>query len=161
MKKTQKESKGGRPPKFDEPSRPVTLTLPERTLEILENIDSDRAWAIVKATDLAAGEYPAPQKRVELLKITSDKALIIVTRNKPLRHIRWLRVVEVSPGQFLLVIPTGTAVETLEIELLDLLNEGHVLAPDDRDFLQELLDVLSHHRRRSGMSRAEILFVSV
>ena len=161
MKKTQKESKGGRPPKFDEPSRPVTLTLPERTLEILENIDSDRAWAIVKATDLAAGEYPAPQKRVELLKITSDKALIIVTRNKPLRDIRWLRVVVVSPGQLLSVIPTGTAVETLEIEMLDLLITVHILATDDCDLFQELLDVLSHHRIRSGMSREQILFISV
>src|SRR5690606_34115626 len=39
----------GRPPKFREPSGPVTVTLPNRTLAQLRRIDADRAKAIVKA----------------------------------------------------------------------------------------------------------------
>ncbi len=161
MNKTQTKAAGGRPPKFNEPRRPITLTLPERTLKILERVHPDRAKAIVKLSDAAAGKQPPPRKRVELLKIAHDKALIIVNQSKPLRAIRWLKVVEIAPGQFLLVIPSGTAVESLEIELLDLLKHDATLEQDERGFLQELLDVLSHHRRKAGMSRAEILFVSI
>ena len=49
--------RGGRPAKFDEPSRPVTITLPDRILERLEEIDGDRAKAVVKAVEavLAGG----------------------------------------------------------------------------------------------------------
>ena len=45
-----KKNGGGRPPKFDEPSRPITLTLPESTLEGLRQIDADRGQAVVKLT---------------------------------------------------------------------------------------------------------------
>ena len=47
------KSAGGRPPKFDEPRRPVTVTLPKRTLSALAALDADRARAIVKLVDAA------------------------------------------------------------------------------------------------------------
>jgi len=40
----------GRPRKFDAPSRAVTLTLPETTLESLEAVDLDVSRAIVRVT---------------------------------------------------------------------------------------------------------------
>jgi len=53
----------GRPRKFQEASRPVTVTLPQRTLELLSTFDEDRGRAIVKVTDAVAprrsGAHPA------------------------------------------------------------------------------------------------------
>ena len=54
-------SKGGRPAKFDEPSRPVTITLPDRILDRLKEIDADRALAIVKAVEV--GVLPRSEKK--------------------------------------------------------------------------------------------------
>jgi len=55
-KSTAKENKGGRPRKFAEPSRPITITLPEKTLRSLERIDTDRGRAIVKVTERALSQ---------------------------------------------------------------------------------------------------------
>ena len=50
MKRTN-PNPGGRPAKFDEPSRPVTMTLPDRILDRLAEIGDDRAKAVVKAVE--------------------------------------------------------------------------------------------------------------
>ena len=39
--------RGGRPAKFDEPSRPVTMTLPDRILDRLAEIGEDLAGEVV------------------------------------------------------------------------------------------------------------------
>ena len=46
MKSRVEKHPGGRPAKFAEPSRPVTVTLPERVLQLLAAVDADRAKAI-------------------------------------------------------------------------------------------------------------------
>ena len=57
---------GGRPPKFKEPSGPVTVTLPKRTLDQLRSIDDDRAIAIVKAVDAAVGSGRGHALQIEV-----------------------------------------------------------------------------------------------
>ena len=83
-------NKGGRPAKFDEPSRPITVTLPERILERLAGIDTDRAKAIVKAVDTVLDGNGAARGAVGELPIGGGESLLAVADNRFLRRIPWL-----------------------------------------------------------------------
>ncbi|HSD10439.1 MAG TPA: hypothetical protein VLF14_05625, partial [Candidatus Binatia bacterium] len=61
--------RGGRPPKFDEPRRPVTITLPERTLRRLTAVDEDLATAIVKLGDSTVSREEQTAKLVEVVEV--------------------------------------------------------------------------------------------
>jgi hypothetical protein len=151
---------GGRPSKFDEPSRPVTMTLPERVLRLLSTLDSDRARAIVKLTDcaLAPPEGKAPTL-VELVQVSPTKAIILVANSRYLRTIPWLRLVEVAPAKNLLTVPPGTPIEKLEITIGDLLDDLHADDPVEHDLLESLRKCLSGSRRKQMVTKGEILFI--
>ena len=51
MKSRVEKHPGGRPAKFAEPSRPVTVTLPERVLQLLAAVDADLAWSHARFRD--------------------------------------------------------------------------------------------------------------
>ena len=112
--------KRGRPPKFQEPRHPITVTLSESTLAQLAAINSDRSRAIVKAATAALPVDPK-RKPVELVEVLPGLSVILIGPSRYIRKIKWLRLVEVAPLRFLLTIPTGTAVDSLELALLDLL----------------------------------------
>jgi hypothetical protein len=147
----------GRPPKFDEPRRPVTVTLPESTLSRIAALDADRARAIVKLTD-AAMPVHAKEKYVELVEVAPGLGLIIVGPSEHLRKIPWLRLVEVAPTRFLLTIPSGTPIDSLELAIGDLLDET---TPDEWEYprLLKLRDLIRKLRRRGEISKGEMLFV--
>src|SRR5437879_3945486 len=88
-------STGGRPPKFDEPRRPVTVTLPERTLARLAAVDDDRATAIVKLVDSA---LPRSNGRspIDVVEVAPGAAIILVGPSRSLRKIPWLKLAELS-----------------------------------------------------------------
>lgn len=151
----------GRPPKFDEPRRPVTVTLPERTLRHLESLDTDRAQAIVKATEALLGFGPAGPQPVEFVEIAPGKAIIIVGPCASLRSIPWLELVETAPGRNMLIIPSGTAVETLEVAILDLLEKGVTIGDGERGLLERLRHELGRLRRDRRISKAEIIFFDI
>ena len=67
MKRTN-PNPGGRPAKFDEPSRPVTMTLPDRILDRLAEIGDDRAKAVVKAVEVLGDGADAAALIPEALK---------------------------------------------------------------------------------------------
>ncbi|TAN37463.1 MAG: hypothetical protein EPN23_05590 [Verrucomicrobia bacterium] len=155
----EKRKSSGRPPKFEEARRPVTVTLPEGTLQQLAALHDDRARAIVKATALAIGfeqeEYPL----VDVVEVRPGEALIIVGPSKRLLEIEWLRLVEIAPARHLLVIPTGTAIEQLEVAVGDLLER---LAPEEnyeRELLGELHRLMRYRRQQQDVSKAEILLI--
>ena len=159
MRARTKTKPGGRPPKFDEPRRPVTLTLPERTLRQLAAIDDDRARAIVKASEaVTRGNDPAG-KPVEIVEVSPGKGIILVGASRCLRQIPWLRLAEIVPGRYLLIIESGTAIEGLELSILDLIES---LPPDDdqeRSLLNSLVTHLRTLRREHAITKAEMLFV--
>lgn len=158
-KATPKTQATGRPPKFAEPRRPVTVTLPERTLRQLALVDEDRAKAIVKVTDLAVeGRDPSTQG-VRLVELTGGKSLIVVGRSRSLERIPWLRLVEIAPARFLLAIPSGTATESLEVALLDVLDGLPDEEREERALLERLRDLMRHGRQRDGVSKAELLLI--
>jgi hypothetical protein len=156
MKKT-----AGRPPKFDEPSSPVTVTLPLRTLEKLEELDSDRGKAIVKCVDAIAGMASADEQKIEVVKMSEKVGIIVVGPCRYLMNIPWLRLIEISPGRFLLSVPPGTAVTTLEMAIIDILENLPADELAERGVLEELRRLLSHHRRQDEMTKGEILFVEI
>ena len=152
-------SAGGRPRKFSEASRPVTVTLPVRTLKLLESVDHDRAKAIAKAADAAACAPGSQLEPVSLVKIDSATAIIVVGPSKCLRTIPWLRLVEIAPARYLLSIPTGTPPERLELAIMDLLSDLADGDAHERELLDSLRRHFAHLRSRRGMTKSEIMLV--
>ncbi len=149
---------GGRPKKFSEASRPVTVTLPDRILKLLAEIDSDRAQAIAKSAEAVAGAQ-TKSNMVKIVNIDSDTAIIIVGQNNCLAKISWLKLIEIAPLRYIIAVPTGTEFEKLEIAILDLLEAARKDSPDWL-LLTELRTVLNHFRRTNKMSKHEILLLS-
>ncbi len=162
MKKNQSQSHrnlGGRPSKFNEPSRPVTMTLPERVLRLLSTLDSDRAKAIVKLTDGALAPEGKAPTLVELVPVSPTRSVILVANSRNLRTIPWLRLVEVAPAKNLLTVLPGTPIEKLEITIGDLLDDLPADDPVEHDLLESLRKCLSGSRRKQMVTKGEILFV--
>jgi hypothetical protein len=158
---TKKKHPGGRPRKFSEPSQPVTVTLPARTLAQLARIDRDRARAIVRTVDLALPHEIPPHRLVEVATVAPDVGMLVVPPSRYLKKIKMLRLVEVAPSRFLLTVPTGTALSDLEIALVDLLEDLPPSEERERAMLAELHGLFRRLRRGDQMSKAEILFVAV
>ncbi|HXV81642.1 MAG TPA: hypothetical protein VEG60_17315 [Candidatus Binatia bacterium] len=149
----------GRPPKFKEARRPVTVTLPESTLARLATIDPDRARAIVKASHAAMPGDVKERKPVELIEVMPGLGIIMVGPSRYLQTIKWLRLIELAPLRFLVTIPTGTAVDSLELELVDLLQN---VKPDEKwemSLLEDLRDLMRNLRLEGKLRKAELLFV--
>jgi hypothetical protein len=156
----KKKASGGRPPKFSEESGPITVTLPRRIVQKLETIDSDRAKAIVKCVDSTIDTAWPNQKRVEVIEIEKGIGLIVIGPSESLKNIPWLRLIEIAPCRFLLAIPTGTALELLEIVILDLIENLPEDQITEKALLTDLRRKLSHHRRKDGLSKGEILYIN-
>jgi hypothetical protein len=157
----EKKAAGGRPPKFREARRPITVTLPDRILLKLNTVNPDRAKAIVKCVEAVIGESDQPLKRVEMIEVLPGKALIVVGPCRSLARIDWLRLVEIAPARYLLVLPSGMPVENLELEILDLLHNLDSRDTAEYTLLKELCSVISHQRRQKTVSKAELVFVDI
>jgi hypothetical protein len=149
--------KKGRPPKFEGPRLPVTVTLPESTLSKLAAISGDRARAIVKAVAAAVPDRDRASA-VELLDVGPRRALLVVPQCPALSAIPGLRLVEISPGRFIITFPSGTSIESLEVALLDALEAP--LPHPERMLLSEVRERISAFRRLKTVSKAEILVVA-
>lgn len=150
---------GGRPTKFKEPSRPVTTTLPERTLALLSTIDEDRAAAIVKVVDAHVAATATHRPPVDEIVASHGQSMIVVSENRLLRTIPWLSMLEVAPGRFLLSMTSGVSIEKLELTLVDLIDSHHEDAPEDCEKLGILLKQLRAPRRNKAVVKEEILLI--
>jgi hypothetical protein len=151
---------GGRPPKFNEASGPITVTLPRRIVQKLEAIDLDRAKAIVKCVDQTIDQVWPDESRVEVVEIEKGVGLIVVGPSQSLKNIPWLRIIEIAPCRFLLAVPTGTAIESLEIAIIDLIEHLPEEQKAETTLLKALRQKIGYHRRLEGVSKAEILFIA-
>jgi len=150
---------GGRPPKFKEPSRPITVTLPDRILENLRGIDADRAKAIVKAVDVVSARLSSPRDPVEMVEMAPGVSLLVVPTNQSLRAIPWLRMIEVAPTRHLLLIEPGTPIEKVEVALSDLIEDATNATPHEVPMLASLREKLGVMRRGGTLTKAEVLCV--
>ena len=160
MRQKLKVNGGGRPPKFREPRRPVTMTLPERILDRLAEIDPDRTRAVVKVTEAVAGAGKGKFKPVELVEMASGKSLIVVGPSKALRKIPWLKLIEIARARYLVTVPSGTPIEVVEVALRDLFHNPELQKNErEKAVLNELLNLIGHHRRSQHLSKEEILVI--
>ncbi len=150
---------GGRPAKFNEPSRSVTMTLPVRVLDLLDTVSSDRARAVVKLAEtfLAPADRHFPP--IDVLRLPDGKRLLLVADSPALRALPWLDLIEISPGRNLICLHNNTRIEQLEIALVDLLD---TLPPDNRErpFVAELLDRLRRPRRAKSINKGELIIIA-
>ncbi len=151
--------KGGRPAKFDEPSRPVTLTLPDRILECLADIDADRAKAIVKAVDAVLEKSMPQADMVRELRVSDEEALLTVADNSLLRSIPWLTMIEIAPGRHLLSLKDQASIEKLEVTIVDILDAHPQARPSERRTLERLLECLRTPRRNRAIRTEDILVI--
>lgn len=157
---TDTRNLGGRPPKFDQPSRPITVTLPESTLESLEQIHPDRGQAIVKLTAAAMSQGRSPRPLVEIVDVAAKTGVLIIGPCAPLREIPFLHLVEVAPGRFLLALAPGNDFKNLEIAIHDILEDLPEGDGRNRELIHQLLASIRSLRKAEKVSMAEILLVS-
>lgn len=157
----KKRFRSGRPPKFSEESSPITVTLPRRTVKNLQKIDKDRAKAIVKCVDEITAQTSYEENKAGVVQVSKDTGLLVIPPSQTLKSIPWLQLIEITPLRYLMAIPTGTAVEALEIALVDLIEHLPEKEAEERTLLTDLRLKLSQHRRKDGLSKGEILFINM
>jgi hypothetical protein len=126
---------------------------------MLAAIDVDRARAIVKATDHALTIQGKSDNEVELVEVTPGLAVIVVGPCNTLKKVSGLQLVEVAPMRFLLAIPSGTPIDSLELALTDLLEDDKKHGGWEHSTLSKLKDMIRSLRRRGLFSKAEMLFI--
>ena len=158
MKKANADKSAvGRPPKFNEVRQPVTVTLPRRILDLLAGVDMDRARAIARVTEAAVGTDRPETRQVELIEIGPEQCVVVVSHNEYLRKIPWLKLVEIAPARNLIIIPPGTSIETVEVALLDMI-EDETTDAKAVEMLGQLRGLLSRLRREGRITKGEIIF---
>jgi hypothetical protein len=150
----------GRPPKFAEPAKPVTVTLPERILKKLQLINTDRGLAITKLVDSFLPE-DLQHPPLEIVEVCDGQGLIVVSFSEALSRIPGLQLIRISPDRYIISIQSGTAVDSLELALLDLIDHMSVSEITDLVILKKLREMLKKIRRKQGVTKAEILFVAI
>lgn len=155
-----RSARGGRPRKFDEPSRPITVTLPDSTLDQLARLDVDRAKAIAKATRAVVAGPGTEPFLVEVVAVDRSAGLVVVGPSRRLRSVACIRLVEIVPGRSILSVPSGTAPETIELALADLLDEIPATEQIEWELVSRLLEIFRAARKRRGMMKVEIVLVT-
>lgn len=133
------------------------MTLPDRILNQLAELDDDRAVAVVKAVEAAtrtSGQDPFADLPVE-----SGESLLAIPRSRLLASVPWLTLVEIAPGRNLLSLREGTPVEKLEVTLVDLLDSNPGAPASERKILRTLLEKIRAPRRNQAVRSENILVV--
>ena len=159
MSRQKTNNKGGRPPKFSGSRRAVTVTLPEDTLNRLASVDADRARAIVKVTDAAMAA--ASKEPIEVVGVGQGLGIIVVGPSQLLKRIEGLRLVEVAPMRFLLTIPLGTSIDSIEVAVIDAVESATGCEEAERTLLMRLRELIRNLRRRGELSKGEMFFVDM
>ncbi|MCB1078322.1 MAG: hypothetical protein KDM64_10900 [Verrucomicrobiae bacterium] len=138
----------------------MTVTLPERTLDLLSLIDPDRGHAIVKIANLALGQERKEPFLAEVVEMTPESGVIVVGPNRSLRTIPFLKLIEVTPARFVLALEPGNDFMALEVALMDLLAELPEDQDSERKMIEKLLEQIRVVRRSERGYVAEILLVA-
>lgn len=152
----------GRPPKFPGPSRVVTMTLPEATLAALEALDADRARAVVRATDIALAEFPPDtERKVEMLAVTKNMAVIVVPFSRPLSDVRGVSLIQIMPSRYLVILDPGLPLSQVEVSIMDMLDSLPAEEAQDRAILTQMLDQLRSLRRADRAKIGEVILIAI
>jgi hypothetical protein len=135
------------------------VTLPESTLKRLEAVHPDRARAIVKVAEAAMPESDGNRRLVDVVEVTPGVGMILVSPSVYLRLIPWLRLAEVTPQRYLLSMPSGTQMDSLELALVDLIESVPSSEVRERSIIKELRRLIRDLRSRRKITKAEMLFI--
>lgn len=153
----------GRPRKFEGPSRVITLTLPEDTIDRLSQINTDRAKAIVHAVEIATPPESETRSAVELIEVASKVGMLTVPYCRYLHGIPGLQFINIAPNRFLMALSVGSTSSSVEITVSDELEK---LADDDdkmreREILEQLLTHLRTLRRSDRVNLFKVILVEM
>jgi hypothetical protein len=138
----------GRPRKFAQPSRAVTLTLPEQVIDTLEQIDSDLSLAVVRLAQADVAKRPHPA--AELVSF-GGRAVIAVNPTKTLEQRTGVILVPLADGRALISFDESMTPARLELTIQDALDE-HDLPAHDGEVFESIRDVLKEARRSSTVA---------
>lgn len=151
----------GRPRKFSTPSRVVTLTLPEATLEKLTAIHADRARAIVQAAEFAVPTGEAGGPLVEVVAVGAAVGMLTVPFSARLQEIPGLSLAQIVPNRYIIVLAEGTSFADVEVALTDQLDRTDPSEGNERLIATELLQHLRRLRRSERINMAEVILVAM
>lgn len=133
----------GRPKKFDEPTRVVTLTLPESAVARLLQVHSDLARAVLGLIDARA---PAPERPPAELVVFGRHAVISVRHTPTLERRIGVQLVPLPDGRALISFDSPRTIAELELAITDALDDRSLQA-DDRAVFEGIAAILRDARR--------------
>ena len=137
----------GRPRKFGEPSRAVTLTLPENVIAALERVDHDLSRAVVRVTQPEMTKQPHPA--AELVRF-GRLAVIVVNPTRTLERRTGVILVPLSDGRALIAFDESITPARLELKIQDELDD-RALPPEDARIFEDIRDLLREARRSTSV----------
>jgi hypothetical protein len=133
----------GRPRKFTLPSRPVTLTLPERVIDALSAVDADLSRAVVRLAQPELAKRPHPPAE---LATFGGRSVIVVNPTRTLERQPGVALVHLPDGRALISFDQSTTIAGLALMMADVL-EGDDLAKEDREVFEAIAGILRTARR--------------
>jgi hypothetical protein len=133
----------GRPRKFMEPSRAVTLTLPEHVIAALSDIDHDLSRAVVRLAQPEVARQPHPPAE---LATFGRNAVIVVNPTRTLEDRTGVMLIPLSDGRALISFGEPITIARLELSIRDVLEDPTLTGEDARIFTA-IADILKAARR--------------
>jgi len=149
----------GRKPKFQEPSSSITVTLPDRILQKISLIDTDRAKGIVKCVENTLSEHK--KSHVNVLKISDKEGILTVGPCNILNNIPHIKLIEISPLHYIISKPVGTPIETIEIALIDMIEKISTDQHEEKDMLMKIRNYIKMHREKNSLQTREIILLDI
>ncbi|MGV3516477.1 hypothetical protein [Luteitalea sp.] len=138
----------GRPKKFDEPTRVVSMTLPESAIDRLSQTDRDLGRAVVRMIDRKLSTRAAPAAK---LVVFGNHAVISVIPTPTLERRVGVQLVPLPDGRALLSFETPKTIADLELSITDALDDP-TLSRDDRVVFDAIRSILREARQASDVA---------
>jgi hypothetical protein len=138
----------GRPRKFDEPSRAITLTLPDAVIERLTTVDRDLSRAVAEI--IMRRPVPNGRPYADLL-LFGEHAVITVKPTRALERRAGIGLVPLPDGRALISFDQPRTISELELILSDALDDPTLLEEDRRVF-EGIVAILREARRSEDVA---------
>lgn len=157
--KEKKQSKTGRPRKFEGPTQNFYITLPSEVVQRLKVVDEHLATSIVK---LCAGTGLVPTESTEqrlLPVVINARQWAICLPNDHLRQVEGIQLIPYGGG-WLLSLEPEVDLRDLELRLRDLTEKDEPLDPQDQQVMVDLIQQLKATRLQSTPQTLQLLLYS-
>lgn len=141
----------GRPRKFDEPTRVVSLTLPESVIASLTDLHGDLGHAVTRLARKIVKHVPG-RKPAELVMF-GRRATISVQPTRTLARRLAVELVPMPDGRALISFAAPQSVAEFELRLHDALDDG-AITEGDREACEAMRAILREARRSDDMALA-------